>query len=147
MKTTNNMENTNSETAKEQKSGKSPVKKFIWWAFILLFLGFGTYYYTSRFWAIGDKQTAGDMQSFGSDGRLIITHEGRLLTNELIADPNTGIAERVLKFSAAKSNDSLISFLNANVGKKVRVWYKKYSKPFFFRGQSQYVVYKAEPMP
>lgn len=129
-----------------------PAKKRRWMRIAMIILtltltGYGAYFYTSRFWAIGDKQTAGDLQSFGSDGRIIVTFEGRLLTNELIADPTTGISERVLRFSAQKNNDTLITFLNKNVGRKIRVWYRKYSQPFFWRGQSQYVVYKAEPMP
>ncbi len=105
---------------------------------------YGTYFGVTRFWPIGDKQTAGDLQSFGSDGRVIKTFEGRLLTNELFADPNSGISERVLKFSADKFNDTLMMFLNKNVGKRIIVHYRKYSKPFFFRGQSEYVVYDAD---
>lgn len=137
----------NNEIQNQKAPGKGKVKRIVWLFIFLILAGFGTYYYTSRFWSIGDKQTAGDLQSFGSDGRIIVTYEGRLLTNELIADPTTGISERVLKFSAAKRNDTLLQFLNKNVGKRIRVWYKKYSKPFFWRGQSQYIVYRAESMP
>lgn len=140
------METTPKTDINKSTSGRRFVR-YIALVLTLAVIAYGTYFYISRFWAIGDKQTAGDLQSFGSDGRIIVTFEGRLLTNELIADPTTGISERVLKFSAQKSNDSLISFLNKNVGKRIRVWYRKYSNSFFFRGQSQYVVYDAKPMP
>ncbi len=126
------------------------IKRLIRIGIVIMFITFGIlfgFYYSARFWSIGSKQTAGDLQSFGSDGRLIITFEGRLLTNELMKDDYTGIAERVLRFSAEKGNDSLITFLNSNVGKRILIKYRKYEKPFIWRGQSQYIVYEAKPIP
>ncbi|MBL7811838.1 MAG: hypothetical protein JNL57_06405 [Bacteroidetes bacterium] len=139
------MENTTTNPALPNPKKRTPrFVRVIMLIALLAIVIYGVFFGVTRFWAVGDKQTAGELQSFGSDGRMIITYEGTLLTQELISDPTNGLSTRVMKFSADKGNDTLIQFMNNHVGKKVNVWYRKYSQPFLFRGKSIYYVYRAE---
>lgn len=133
------MENTNN-TIPVKKSNK--LKRYLILTMLFGLIIYAGYYAYTRFWPLSDKQTAGKLQSFGKDGRFISTFEGSMLTNELITNTDGGISERRLVFSA-QDNKELIDFLNANVGKEILVSYKKYEKPFLFRGNSQYIIYKA----
>lgn len=142
---TKNPIETGTETVKPKTGLFKKVKRYFWLALILFVLIYGSYYAVTRFWPINEKQTAGVLQSYGQEGRIIVTYEGTLLTQELIQDPESGLSVRRMPFSLDKGQgEELRNFFTANVGKDIRVYYKKYQKSFFWRGGSVYVVYKAE---
>lgn len=142
------MENSNTSTENQAKPGRSfkqKVKRIVIWCLILFILGYGTYYGITRFWPISKKQTAGRLQSFGEKGRIIVTYEGTILTQELMQDPESGISVKTLAFCVDKgAGQELRDFLQNNVGKDIKVWYSKYQQSFFWRGESVYVINKAE---
>lgn len=145
------MSDENKIISPENASPDKPIgKKIKGWLFKIISLAiliYGVYYGITRFWAVNEKQTAGVLQSYGQEGRIIVTYEGTILTQELIQDPESGLSVRRLPFSVDKSaGKALQDFLSANIGKEVKVWYKKYQKTFFWRGNSVYVIYKAEPL-
>ena len=116
-------------------------KRFVIIAGIVLVLGAVVYYFICGM-AYSEGTRSGILTKVSRKGFIFKTYEGELNIGGLNQGDGTIMPATVFKFSV--QDKKVYEILEANQGKKVVVHYKQVMKNFFWQGESDYFIQKAE---
>ncbi len=111
-------------------------------AFILLVLAILTslVYYQYRTWNLSDGTRTGVLFKISKKGIIFKTYEGQIH----LGGSNIMSNQSVWEFSA--KDDNVYQEIQKYEGKNVKLHYKQLLNPFPWQGDTDYIVYKAEPV-
>ncbi len=127
-------------TAEEAKvKAKSVAKKTLMISLVALIL-FSISYYVYRTWTISDGTRTGKLFKISKKGVMFKTYEGELH----LGGSQIMSASSIWPFSV--KNESVYNEVQKLEGREVKLHYKQLVDPFVWQGDTEYIVYKAEPI-
>jgi flagellar basal body-associated protein FliL len=116
---------------------KSIMKKSLWILLIsAIFFSIG--YYIYRTWTISEGTRTGILYKISKKGAVIKTYEGQLH----LAGSNIMSKESIWEFSV--KDEETYKLIQQIEGKNAKLHYKQLQDGFFWQGDTDYMVYKAE---
>ncbi len=97
-------------------------------------------YYVYRTWSVSDGTRTGILFKISKKGYVFKTYEGQIHLGGSNIMSNTSIWD----FSA--KNEAVYIEIQKYEGKNVKLSYKQLINPFPWQGDTEYIVYKAEPV-
>ena len=122
----------------KQKAGR--VARRVLWMILAAFLVFGIGYYVYRTYTVSEGSRSGTLFKISKKGYLFKTYEGQLhlAGSQMITNMSTW------DFSA--KNAAVYAELQKYEGKLVKCHYKEKIDAFPWQGDTDYLVYKVEPV-
>lgn len=110
------------------------------WMLLAGFLVFSAGYYVYRNWTVSEGSRSGTLFKISKKGVFFKTYEGQLhLAGSVMMSPQS-----TWDFSAV--NEQVYQQLQSYEGKMVKCHYKQKVDPFVWQGDTDYLVYKVEPV-
>ncbi len=110
------------------------------WAGLIVFLFFSAGYYIYRTYTISEGSRTGTLFKISKKGVMFKTYEGQLhLAGSMMISEQS-----IWEFSA--KNSAVYESLQKYEGKTVRCYYRQKVDAFPWQGDTDYIVYKAEPL-
>lgn len=119
------------------------MKKILRWTVTLIILVLILTVYWKYFYTYSEGSRVGLLQKFSKKGTFFKTYEGELVLSSVSGNKNVVIASEKFLFSVA--NDSLAIRLDTLQGMNVIVHYKQKNGKLPWRGDTPYLVDKADP--
>lgn len=111
-------------------------------AILGVFLLLGCYFYWSFYWEFADGIKTGQVNFVTRKGYVWKTYEGRLIQQGIKSKGQQGLGSNEFDFSV--EDDSLAHALELVGESIVTVRYREFNHALWWRGNSNYVVYKIE---
>lgn len=127
----------------ETDSMGTRVKKFFRKLTVLLiFAGLlsATLYYFYRNWTISEGTREGSLYKISKNGKVFKTFEGQLI----LGGTQFMTKESIWSFSV--ENEEVYQELQKVEGKKVRLFYREKEHAFPWQGETDYLVYRVDPV-
>lgn len=122
---------------------KRAMRKILRWTVTLIVLVLMLVVYWRYFYTYSEGSRVGLLQKFSKKGTFFKTYEGELVLSSVSGNKNVVIASEKFLFSVA--DDSLAARLDKMQGMDVVVHYKQKNGKLPWRGDTQYLVDKADP--
>lgn len=130
------------EVGKKAWRGTKKVLLFALLIGILVGTGYVVFNYT---WTYSKGVSTGNLVKISKKGYLLKTYEGLQDVGGIRANEQGTVISNMWEFSVV--DDQVYEQLQALQNNKVKLYYKQTRKAFPWRGNTNYFVYKVEPMP
>ena len=119
------------------------VKRFFLVVLLLAALGAGGYVWVCS-WTFSEGTRAGTLIKISLKGVVFKTYEGQLNLGGFQSDPESGVTGNIWDFSVGRKE--IYQELQAYEGRQVKLHYRERYKAMPWQGDTNYFVYKVEPV-
>jgi hypothetical protein len=109
-------------------------RKIFTYIIIVLFIGFGIFFYSHFYWEFGSGTKAGTLNTFMKKGYIFKTYEGKIIQSGFKANVQSN------EFNFSVTKESVAQTLLNNAGREVEVHYIEYFGALPWRGMERYIV-------
>jgi len=109
-------------------------RKIFTYIIIVLFIGFGIFFYSHFYWEFGSGTKAGTLNTFMKKGYIFKTYEGKIIQSGFKANVQSN------EFNFSVTKQSVAQTLLNNAGREVEVHYIEYFGALPWRGMERYIV-------
>ena len=120
----------------------SGFKKFLRWLVFICMVILVIWFWWKYYYTYSDGYRSGLLQKLSHKGNIFKTYEGELVQRSIVSTGNVGIASEKFYFSV--ESDSVAVNMEKFEGKNVKLHYQQKNGTLPWRGESEYIVDKAE---
>lgn len=122
----------------DTKTKAKRIMKNLFWILLISAISFSIGYYFYKTWTMSEGTRTGILYKISKKGAIVKTFEGQLH----MAGSNIMSKESIWEFSV--KDETTYNQIQQYEGKNVKLHYKQLNGGFFWQGDTDYMVYKAE---